>query len=200
MPLDRFQKESLDVFEEIMDGRDQNYMYTGSTAMALHGIDIYPSDIDIVASEDTFDEITNLFPDENNNLFFPDKNPEKVEKTTYNGKANMATATILSLDIGTTEFEIIKDAKYHLNGENFDLEECSSDEIEYEGRSLNVITPEDLKEIYEIGGLKEKADQVAEYIGQQEVLEKGRPNEPIEYLELSDCGRKYLMEEETSRL
>lgn len=174
MPLNKLQEESLETFEEMMEGRSQDYAYTGSTAMALHGIDIYPSDIDIVAEEKTFDEINDLFPDEES---------RPTGRRIYKGEASSSQAIMLELDIGTTEFEILKNARYRLGGESFDLEDRQTQEITYKDRELDVISLEDLKKIYELGGRTEKADRVLEHIGRQEILNKGNPKDPIEYLE-----------------
>jgi len=183
MPLTRFQEDSLDYFEDIMQDRSQDYTYTGSTAMALHGIDVYPSDIDIVATEETFDEINDLFLDEE---------PRQIGKRIYRGEAHSSRAVMLELDIGTTKFEILKNAKYRLGGESFNLEDRQTQKITYKDKELNVVSLEDLRKIYKLGGRTEKADTVLDFLlehktqeRQKEIQSLGHPEDPIEYLELT---------------
>lgn len=206
MPLDRFQRKSIREFEEIMDGRSQDYAYTGSAAIALHGIDIYPEDIDIIASEEAFDKINELFPEDdypfssskNAGLLSQDKikrRPEKLSKTTYSGKAHGATAERIILGIGSTEFEILKNGKYRLKDGFFNLNNCNIETVDYKEDKLDIVGIKDLKEIYSLGGRDEKADMIQNYIMKQKLEEKEAPKDPIEYLKLDEDLKYALMEQ-----
>jgi len=153
---------ALKTIVEKFKGKDIDWVLTGSTALAIHGVDVAVSDIDILTDIENADKIAQALKEYN---IEPMHHKTSTQFKSYYGL----------FKINNVEVEVIADLEKIYNNEWIKAEKSRIREIKrYEGMTLPLLELREEYEAYKNMGRTDKANKILEFIEKEELLSTRR--------------------------